>query len=222
MRALITLAIFIGVPYFGYKAAVKHFEKKAAEDMVQLERRTKELGDELAAALAKNPKLTSDEALEALARFSTSSGKVGGIAIDEFWDGVFNKGTFETVWPNTYTLKEKLYQAGPTFWPNKEKYEVKFSPKILENLRIGYVDATVAITGRGIPSQQTLDELVELMRQQGKLKNFIFYHGMQANIYMTMHWVRQNHNWYLDPDTPAAFKHYYRPQQKLRDTVDAP
>ena len=218
MRAILVLIIFFGVPYLGYKAAIRHYEAAAARDIALLEERTKQLGEALSTALSKNSKLTGEEALDALSAFVTQSGNVGGLPMDEFWDNTYSKGSFEAVWPKTYSLKQKLYQAGPTFWPDKEHHTTKFSAKLWENLRLGYVDATVTITGRGIPSKETLDELIETMRRQNALTNYIFYHGMPANIYMTMHWVYRGNNWYLDPDTPAAFKHHYRPQQKLAAT----
>ncbi|MBI2070185.1 MAG: hypothetical protein HYT79_06240 [Elusimicrobia bacterium] len=211
MRLLLVLAFLFG----GYHWVRTRSEKKAVEDIALLEKRTLELGATLTRALSSGSSLSGEEALSALGAFTHPSVQVAGLSHEEFWERVYSSGTFESVREQSYQRRRQLFQVGPTYWVSRDSYTVHVSPSLFKNLRIGFIEAEVSFTGRGVPSDAVLDELVELMRHEGKLDNFVFYYGQPTSVDLKALWVYHDDNWYLDPVRTQAFAAAYRPQQRL-------
>ncbi|MBI4668358.1 MAG: hypothetical protein HY747_04095 [Elusimicrobia bacterium] len=217
MRFLLIIGILTAGGYFGYHEGRSRIEKKAADGLVLLESRTKELASVMTQALRAESAMNGEEALAALNRFAHSSGQIGGMPAVQFWDKVYLAGSVETVKDGSYQLKKQLFQAGPTYWVSRDSYTVVWSPKFSDNFRIGHINAATSLHGSGIPSNETLDELMELMRQEGKLGDFVFYYGKPCVMDIFINWVYddKNKNWFLDPGPSGGLKAAYRPQQRL-------
>lgn len=210
MRFLILAAAIAGVYYWGHG----YVERRMKNDLAALEQRSEGLTQALTQGLSATSQISPEEVLSQLGAFTHPSDKIGGLPSLEFWQNIAASGTIDSVKSDSYKLHSHLFQAGPRFYPISGKPYWKWSSKIGDYFQIGYVDASVSFRGRGIPSEEVMRELIETMRQQGKLDNFVFYHGQPMLVDLDLHWVWSNKNWRLAPEG-KALSVAYRPQQRL-------
>ena len=211
LKFLVFLAVLIG----GYQWGRSYVQRRITNDIALLERRVGEFGAAMTQALSSSSEMSGEEALGMLGTFTHPSGKIACFSHLEFWQMVSSSGTVDSIKPGSYRLTARLFELGPSYWTDREHYVWKFSPNIFKNFTIGYVDASVKFRGVGIASEEVLSQLIELMRQEGKLDDSVFYHGKPTSVDFSMRWVWAKKNWYLDPDGSRALTLAYRPQQRL-------